>query len=179
MSLGSFFGGIFSTAGTAVGGFFSSVRAYLIVAVVVLFVVLAGSFYWYYNWSQAKLQLDAVNQTKLEDAINQQKSSFDQLKKDSDNLVKSYQDLQQKQNEVQKQNDLLSRKIQQYDFQKNAITNHDATEKTINDQTDQMLKNFEKLSDPNNLTSPGDRVIPTPSHPKKIIAAPPSPKKGN
>ena len=160
MSIGSFFGNLFSGVGSAVGGFFSTVKAYIMVAIVVLFVLLVGSFYWYYNWSQDKLQAYAASQAQLEDAIAQQKNAFDQLQKDTATLEKSYKDLQAKENQIQKENDLLFQEIRNYDFQNNAVINHDSTEKTINNQSDQLLKDFENLSDPNNLTSPG--VQPSP-----------------
>jgi len=163
MSLGSFFSGVFSTAGTAVGGFFSTVKTYIMVAVVVIMVIMAGVIYWQYSQNQ----LLVVNAAQLKDALAQEKNSFDQLKKDSDALVKNLQDLQNKENQIQHQNDLLEQKIRSYDFQGNAIKNHDKTEKTINDETDKLLKGFEHLSDPNNLSAPIDP-------PAKISA----PKKG-
>jgi valyl-tRNA synthetase len=152
----SVFSGILSAAGSTIGGLFSSVEQYIVIGLLTTLLVTGGAFYFYYDWSQGKLQLAAVNQQKLEDAVNQQRDAFDKLKKDTDNLAKSYQDLQKKQNQIQKKNDELEKKFQQYDFQNNAIKNHDATEKDINDQTAKMLKDLENLTDPNNLNDPSD-----------------------
>jgi septal ring factor EnvC (AmiA/AmiB activator) len=160
MSIGSIFSSLFSTAtsaaGSAVGGVFSSVKAYIMAAVVVVILIMATALYWEHSQNQILV----ANQAKLEDALTQEKNSFDQLKKDSDSLIQNMQDLQTKENEIQKQNDLLNQQIRQYDFSGNAIENPDATQKIINDQTNQMLRNFENLSDPNNMTSPTTPIAP-------------------
>jgi len=160
MSIGSFFGSIFSGAGTAIGGFFSTVKAYIIVAVVVLFLLMAGGFYWYYHWSQAQIQTLTTNQAQLQDALTTQLNNFNQLKKDTDSLVKSYQDLQSRENTVEQQNNELQKQIEQFDFNGNAIKNHDATEKTINTQTQKLFNDIQNLTDPKNTAIPGDQTTP-------------------
>lgn len=172
MSIVSFFSNLFtvatpalSAAGSAVGGFFSSFRIYLIIAAVVAVLTAVGGTVWYVQHLQSENQVLIANNARITDALNTETNSFNTLKQESDNLMKNYQDLQTQENQIQKQNDMLEQKFRNFDFGGNAIKNHDKTEKTINDQTEKMLKNFENLSDPNNLTSPADPVKITP--PKK------------
>lgn len=159
MSIGSFFGNIvsslspaFNVVGTAAGGFFAAFKSYIIIAVVVLVVTVIGGTVWYVRHLQTENNILTVNNTQLTDALNTEKNSFATLQKESAALTKSYQDLLTKENQIQKQNDLLEQKIRSFDFKNNAIKNHDLTEKEINDETDEMLQNIETLTDPNNLT---------------------------
>jgi septal ring factor EnvC (AmiA/AmiB activator) len=146
----TFFSGIFGGIGSFFGGIFASIQQYFIVAMLVLLVTVSGGFYLYYSWSQSKIEQSEADQQKLEDALNTTNNAFVQLQKDTVALQKNYQDLQTKQNAIQKQNDALTKKIQQYNFRDSAIKNPDQTEKDINAETDNMLKDLEDISDPDN-----------------------------
>lgn len=150
----SIFSSIFGTITSVAGGLFGAVEKYIAIGLLTTLLITGGAFYWYYNWSQDKLQVAAANQQKLEDAVNAQRNAFDKLKKDTDAITKSFIDLQKKQNEIQKRNDELEKKFQQYDFQNNALKNRDQTEKDVNDTTAKMLKDLETLTDPDNLNDP-------------------------
>jgi len=164
MSLGSFFGGLFSTAGSAVSGVFSSFKIYIIIAAVVALLTAIGGTVWYIDHLQNENDTLIANNARITDALNTETNSFNTLKQETDNLMKDYQDLQTKENEIQKQNDMLEQKFRNFDFGGQAIKNPDQTQKTVNDQTQQMLKNFESLSDPTNLSSP---TAPVTIAPKK------------
>lgn len=131
---------------TPVGGIFKSIKLYIYVAIATLFIVLVGSFYWYYKSSQATIATLTANNAKLEIAIQTNEKTIKSLQNDINLLNKTYADLFKKFNAADQDNQRLRDKLSEHDLGYLAEKKPGLVESIINKATQDANRCFEIMS---------------------------------
>ena len=142
-------GSIFGTIAGAAGSFFDTAKIWIFSIMAILIVLLSGGLYFYYNYSQSELSAATSAAAQAIASFNQEKTAFQQMQMQNQDLLNKLGDYQKKQEVIQLQNDALKKTIQSYDSAP-AKTNPSKAQKDANSLYNQVLK---KLESDTNLTT--------------------------
>lgn len=113
---------------------------------IAIFLVVGGLvFYFYIDYNQLQAQLEISQQSikALETGIRTEQETVKQLQKNNKEMIDNFKKLQISQQKVQKNNDLLRKKLQEYNYTEKALTDSSETEKELNKTFSDLLQQLQ------------------------------------
>lgn len=115
-------------------------------ALLLVILVLLGGFYWYFKYSQDKIDILTANVAKLESAVRLNEETIKAMKAKSEEQAQQVVELQQGLNEANTARKDLEAKFRKYDLNALARTDSKALELRMNRATEKVWKDLETLT---------------------------------
>lgn len=147
----SILGNVFGSVGSAIGSFASTVKLWVVIGLIVALAVVSGGFYIYYNYSQAIIVATTENLTKMTQAFEIEKASFQKEKSQNEFLLEEIKNLQIQQAQIQQENDDLRQQINSYNYN-DAIINPTQVERDINNLYMSIIKKLSTVTSSSELS---------------------------
>ena len=112
----------------------------------IVILVMAGSFYWYFNWSQNQLTVLRENNAKLEIAVQTNEETIKQLQEDFARASQIQQQTNQELAETRIENRQLHDRLGRHEIGALAEARPGLVENVINNASDKAARCFELLS---------------------------------
>lgn len=125
---------------------FSTIKMYIMLAVVVAIGTMVAGFYWYYQDSQKRIMTLMANQAKLETAVQIQEQTIKQQQEDMVRQAETLQIVNEQYDKAQRENQRLSDKLSKHDLGHLAEKKPGLIENTINRASKNAARCFEILS---------------------------------
>ena len=133
--------------------------------------VTLGGFYFYFNWSQNKIQTLEGNNAKITAAVEEQKKTIDSLqtfyKKQNDNIIELQNSLQQANDEKAQ----LENKFLKHDLEALARKDPKAIELRINKATIKAFRDIETFTGAHNVVSKPSKTCTSKKNKAKCVSA--------
>lgn len=128
-----------------IGGFFTNVK--VLIAIGIALVI--GALFWYYSWSQNKIETLTADKAALELSVKTQKATIGTLTKQRNRDQAALSDLNDKYNAIEKS----AAELEKLFTDNHLLTGEDAAamQKAINDALAKLHQEIEKLTDPKNI----------------------------
>ena len=115
-------------------------------ALLIIIIAMSGLGYWYYNSSQATIQVLTANNAKLDTAIQLNEEAISSLQEDYTKVVEQNTKIQAEYADIRQQNNRLRDKLSDLDLGLIASEKPDSIERAINRGTINAGRCFEILS---------------------------------
>lgn len=124
----------------------STIKIYVMLAIVVAVGTMVAGFYWYYQDSQKRIMTLMANQAKLETAVEIQEQTIKQQQEDMARQAEALQFVNEQYEKAQQDNQRLSDKLSKHELGHLAEKKPGLIEKTINRASANAARCFEILS---------------------------------
>lgn len=112
----------------------------------IVILVIAGTFYWYFNWSQKQLTTLRENNAQLEIAVQTNEATINSLKENIAQVNQVLTDTNQALSETRIQNRELQTRLSEHDIGALAEAKPGLVERAINNGTANAMRCFELMS---------------------------------
>lgn len=134
-------------------------------ALCLVILLMSGGFYWYFKYSQDKIDVLVANTAKLEAAVKLNEEAIKAMKAKSEQQAQQVVELQQGLNDANTARKELEAKFRKYDLNALARTDSKALEDRMNRATERVWQDLETL------TGKPQPPAPLPAKPGKAPAA--------
>lgn len=132
-------------------GLLKGFQTYVMIGLVVAFLASAVGFYYYFQYSQGKIDQLVKTASQLEQTVQVQRESINLLHESFTKQSEQANELSKKVNQIQVETGKLAKTFAKHDLGQLAKQKPTLIERTINDATNKVLKDLETITNPNAL----------------------------
>lgn len=148
---------------------FSSIQSKIILVQAGVFLLMLGVGYWYWSWSQDRLQQLAAERAQLQTAVATQQQAITALERHAQESATRVNQLQTDLASADQGRRALEARVRRLNLQMMARSDAADLERRINQATQEVFADLERITTPGRPTSPA----PQAAAPRTGRAAPP------
>lgn len=143
---------------------FSGIQTKIILAQVALLLIVLAGGYWYWTWSQNRIQTLVAQTTQLQSAVNTQQQTIQTLERHARDTAERMNQLQTDLAGADTRRRDLESRIRRLNLQSMGRSDAADLERRINEQTQEVFTDLERVTTPGARprTNPATPVTPRP-----------------